>query len=117
MKKLLLYSSIGGSVDATGMVQFKKYLRGIPKTPKIRPPRTGTRKPTLPFPEKQHQPNIIDALSDDSSSAVTIEKIVEKIMLLTGSFSRLLCGLKIEQPRLAESAFSSTQIERLEDPS
>lgn len=114
-KLLLSYRSIGGSVDAIGMVQFKKHSN-FPKA----------RRSDLYVPEHMHMPypflktninNIIDFLSDDSSAVITAEKIVEKIMLLTGSFSRLMCGLKIEQPRLAESAFSSSRIEHLEDPS
>lgn len=115
LKCLLLNGSIGRSVDVVGMVYFKKYDQ-FPKA----------RRSDLHVPEHVHLPypflsrninNIIDFLSDDSHRVVNTEKIVEKIVLLAGSFSRIMCGLKIEQPRLAASAFSSSRIEELKDQS
>eukprot|EP00102_Acyrthosiphon_pisum_P019890 XP_016657100.1 PREDICTED: uncharacterized protein LOC107882762 [Acyrthosiphon pisum] len=114
-KSLLLYGTVGSSVDAAGMVQFKKHAE-FPKA----------RRSDLHVPGHVHLPyaflksnidTIIDFLSDDTSAAITTDRIVQKAVLLAGSFSRSMCGLRTEQPRLAESAFSSTRIQRLRDPS
>jgi len=115
LKSLLLNGSIGRSVDVAGIVRFKMYEL-FPKA----------RRSDLHVPEHVHLPypflsrninNIIDFLSDEPRVIINNEKIVEKIVLLAGSFSRMMCGLKIEQPRLAASAFSSSRIEKLIDKS
>jgi len=114
-KLLLLHGSVSASVDATGIVHFKRYEE-FPKA----------KRTDLHVPEHVQLPyaflsrninNIIDYLSDENRVVITTEKIVDMIVLLTGSFSRIMCGLKVEQPRLAASAFSSTRIEKLKDPS
>jgi len=110
---MLVKNTVGESVDANGVVRFKDITQfGIANKCDLYVP-TYVK---LPYPFLASNINtIVDHLSNDTAE-FEMSKCIERLFLLTGYFSRTLCGLKNVVPSNAKAAFTVARLTLLKDP-
>lgn len=108
----LSHHSIGASTNDKGIVVFKRLFPPATKRELYVPEYVK-----LPYPFLASNINaIIDYLPSDPVP-FSIEKCIEKFMLLAGYFSQQMCGLEVVRPTKSTFVFSSKQLDKLKGDS
>lgn len=109
----LLHRSIEASTNDRGVVVFKRLFPPATKKELYVPDHVK-----LPYPFLASIINkIIDYLSIDPVPSFSMEKCIERFMLLAGCFSRQMCGLGVADPTKSTVVFSSKQLDNLKGDS
>lgn len=108
-KALLRGSTLSQSLDSDGIVCFKTVFP-VASRSSLHVPSSVK----LPYPFLAKNINcIIDYLPTSGPAIFSMETCVERLILITGSFSRQLCGLNVVEPTKATLAFAAKRINRL----